>query len=130
MSSSVDKLRAVAPQFEDESDESLEVYLEMAADRLDASAWGKLFEQGAVYLAAHLLTVRNRAQQAAQHGGTAGGGVTSVSEGDQSISYAEGGKTASTPSEEALSSTQYGQQFLSLRNQLAAGSGFVADGSY
>lgn len=127
--SSTATLKAIAPQFASEPDDSLEVFLSMAAERMDPEAWGNLYEQGAAYLAAHLLTLRDRGQMAASHGGGAGGGVTSVSEGGQSISYAGGGENASTLSEEALSSTQYGQQYLQLRGQLAATAGFVADGS-
>jgi len=127
--SSIQTLKAIAPQFASEPDDTLEVFLSMAAERMDAKAWGKLYEQGAAYLAAHLLTLRDRGDMAAGHGGGAGGGITSVSEGGQSISYGGGGQNASTLSEEALASTQYGQQYLQLRGQLAATAGFVADGS-
>lgn len=129
MASSIATLKALAPQYASEPDDTLEVFLSMAAEQMDAEAWGTLYEQGAAYLAAHLLTLRDRGQQAAGHGGAAGA-VTSVSEGDQSIGYAGGGSTAQTPTEEALSSTTYGEQFLQLRGQLASTAGFVADGSH
>jgi len=126
MSDSIDTLEAVAPQYVSEPEKAKEIFLEMAAQQMNPQAWGQLYEQGAAYLAAHLLTVRDRGEQAAQHGGAAGA-PTDVSEGDQSISYSGGGENASTLNEEALSTTQYGERFLQLRGQLAAGSGFVAD---
>lgn len=127
MASSIDTLEFVAPEFSGLSDSTKETALEMAAQRLDPPTWGRLYEQAAAYLAAHLLKLRDRSQQLSQTGGGTGG-IRSIKTGDLSVSFQGSGSNASTMTEEALGSTEYGQQYLSLRDRLAAGAGFVADG--
>jgi len=129
MSSSIDTLDAIAPEYASEPTATKETFLEMAAQRMTPEVWGRLYEQAAAYLAAHLLKVRQRGEDFAASGGAGAGGVSSVSTGDLSVSFEGAGDGAQTLNEEALSSTEYGQQYLHLRGQLSAGAGFLADGS-
>lgn len=113
-------LDAIAPHFK--SDPDADTFLNLAAGQMGAAAWGSLFAQGAAYLAAHLMTLRDRAVAAGNLGvGAAGGGsgaVSSMSEGGLSISWAGVGSGSGSTEEEELKSTSFGARFIALQAKL------------
>ena len=110
--SSLDTLKILAPEFAELDDPTLEQAITLAVQRISAKAFGVLFEQAAALLAAHILS---RARGSASTGGLVGP-VTSISEGDLSISsQAIAGFTGADAS---IASTPYGAQFLELRNTI------------
>src|SRR5690554_2415261 len=109
-----DLLKFVAPEFADLDDSVLDMALALAAQRISARAFGRLYQQAAAYLAAHILaTSRGLAGEVG-----IGGQITSVTTGDLSI----GGTAASTGSvgDDGLASTVYGARFLELRALIPA----------
>jgi hypothetical protein len=109
-------LKAIAPELEGETDERLDTFLELASQRVGPKAFGKLYAQAVVYLAAHLLTLSNRARDA---GVAAAGPVTSVGTGGLSLSFG----AASSMGDESLSSTIYGLEFLEIRDSRPSSKG-------
>lgn len=117
-------IRTVAPEYKDETDEVLTVWLDLAAQRLDETTWGKVYAQALAYLAAHLLTVARRGVSGLPGSGAgagqgASGAVTSISTGDWSIGFA-GGMNGSeggvdTLAESSLLTTRFGKEFVALR---------------
>ena len=102
-----------------QTDPTIECFLEQAALRLCASAFGILFEQATIYLAAHLLLI-------SPEGGSgtagAGGSVTSKKTGDEAISFGSIVSLVSGASmgDADLMNTSYGRQFISIRDSRAA----------
>lgn len=122
-------VRALAPEYAAETDEVLMTYLDFAAQRLDARAFGGVYAQAVAYLAAHILTIARRGVAGGAGGGAgagqgASGAVTAVSTGDWSVSFAgglngsEGG--VDTLAEASLMTTRFGKEFLALRRTRAA----------
>lgn len=110
-----EKLRIIAPEQADTGDAVVDFHLSIAASRVGAGAFGDLYEQGVLYLAAHLLTLRDRGM-----GGTAAGGaLASVKTGDLSVGFA--GVMGSGGGDESLHTTTYGREFLAIRTQAVAG---------
>lgn len=108
-------LKAIAPELADAGDERLETFLELAAQRISAKVFGAKYAQAAAYLAAHLLTLSNRASEA----GTAGAGpVTSVTTGGLSVSFGQAPTGAAT-ADASLKTTAYGLEFLAIRSSCA-----------
>lgn len=124
------KLRILAPEFKTDDDDTLAVYLELAAERMDSRAWGNVYGQAVAYLAAHILTIARRGDASAAGGGAGAGqggtgAVSSISTGDWSVSFggsltgAEGG--VDTLAEASLMTTRHGKEYLALRRTRAAG---------
>lgn len=112
---SVELLKAIAPELATETDERLSTFLELAAQRISARVFGRVYAQAACYLAAHLLTLANRATQA----GVAGAGpVASVGTGGLSVSFGQIATNTAT-ADASLKSTSYGLEFLALRSSRA-----------
>ena len=110
--SSRDLLKTVASEFASESDEKLDQFLELAAQRMSATEWGGLYTQGAVYLAAHLLTLQARAAA----GSDGSGPVVSKKAGKVETRY---GATVGVLSRDATyATTSYGVEYLNLRRSL------------
>ena len=126
-SASLSLFRALCPDLCSEADGRVGVFLTAAARRLDASAWGAVYLDAVVYLAAHLL-IRSPAGGSGGTNVAGGGPITSKKAGDLSVSY---GATATTGAGRSnadldLLETHYGRQFLALRDTRAAGLPFVA----
>lgn len=105
----------IAPEFSSEDTARLDVFIGLSASRLSARVFGRVYAQAVVYLAAHLLTLSERASSS---GGSAAGPITSASTGGVSISYGQV-NTAVSVSDATLSTTAYGLEFLALRNSRA-----------
>lgn len=116
--SAVDVLLRVAPQFAGEATATLEAYLGDAALQLAPTVWGVLFEQATAQLAAHLMTLRDRAQATAGDGSgmVPAGGVTSVRTGGLGLTFGAVGAATAGAGEAALRTTPYGLEFLRLRS--------------
>jgi len=119
----IDVLKALGPQYSSEPDATLETFLELAAQELDAQAWGSVYQQAVVLLALHKLTMRDRGEQKASTvSGGSSGPVDSVSTGDLSISFGSSTGFATSGVEvAALAQTSYGKQFLELRAKTITG---------
>ncbi len=121
-STTLQLFRALAPDLCEEENGRVEIFLAAAARRLNPPAFGILFPDAAVYLAAHLL-LRSPAGGSGGINVGGGGAVTSKKAGDLAIAF---GSAASAVSNVALSDvdlleTHYGRQFLSIRDTRAAG---------
>lgn len=102
-----------------QTDPTIECFLEQAALRLCASAFGVLFQQATIYLAAHLLLI---SPEGGTGTGGAGGPVTSKKTGDEAISFGSivSLATGASLGDADLMKTSYGAQFVSIRNSRAA----------
>lgn len=115
--SSKDTLKFIAPEFEDEPDATLDKALALAAQRINAGAFGQTYEQAAVFMAAHILKLRalSSGASAAQKLGFVGP-VTSVKSGDLSLSGPGlPAGNSGNDDETGLSRTEYGRSYLDLR---------------
>lgn len=117
MAEGLDMLKSVAPELGDEEDERLERFIEMAAQRISAKVFGKVYPQAVAYLAAHMVTLSNRKRDTDV---AAAGPVTSVSTGGLSMQFDGGG-----PEGDELDSTPYGRQFQQLRDSRARTKGML-----
>lgn len=116
MSTVVDILKEIAPEFASEDAARLDLFVELAAARISAPVFGKVYPQALAYLAAHLLSVSARSASAGAGG--AAGPVTSATTGGVSVSFGQAQVSVST-TDAALSTTGYGLEFLALRNSRA-----------
>lgn len=123
MSSSLTLLRTLGPELASVDDATANTFLGLAAQRLDVETWGELYQQGAVYLALHLLTLRARTAAAAA--GSAGSGpVVRAKAGDVEVGF---GAAVGVLSRDALySTTPYGIEFLALARSVGSVGAFVA----
>lgn len=109
---SADTLIAIAPEFA--GDTAIGQMLTWAAQRIDAEAWGDLYEQGCIYLACHMLETKRRGSE-----GSAGAGpVVGEQAGELKRSY--GAVVGVLDSDAVYATTPYGVQYLTLRRQVAA----------
>jgi hypothetical protein len=102
-------LKRIAPEFADRAD--LNEWIFQASSQLSPDAWGNLYALGACYLAAHLLTISVGEQFSS--GGA--GPVTSVKEGDLSLSF---GSLSAAGSDQYYLTTKYGAEYLRMRRTL------------
>lgn len=107
--SSIETLKRIAPEFSERTD--LKEWLFQAAANMNPEAWGNLYPLGAAYLAAHFLTQSVGAQFTS--GGA--GPVTSVKEGDLSLSF---GSVTGSGSDVFYTTTKFGVEFLRMRKTL------------
>lgn len=112
MTASRDLVRFFAPEFDALDDATIDTAIGLAAQRISARAFDTLYPQAAALMAAHILA-KSRSMATLQ-GVT--GAVTSVRTGDLQISAAVVGGL--TGSDAALATTPYGEQFLTLRDQV------------
>jgi hypothetical protein len=117
-----DLLRTLCPDVAGETDDRIDTFLTVAAQRLNPPCFGALFQQATIYLAAHLL-LRSPAggTGGAAVGGLGGGPVTSRKTGDEAISFGSPAAATGTValSDADLLETHYGKQFLAIRDTRA-----------
>lgn len=109
-------LKTIAPELASEPDERLDTFLTLAAQRVGPKAFGRVYQQAVAYLAAHLLTVSNRARDT---GMAAAGPVASVGTGGLSVSFG----AVVAMGDESLSTTSYGLEFIELRESRPSSKG-------
>ena len=118
---SLELYRILIPGHSAVADATIDLWLVLAARAHTASAWGQVYAEAMVFYAAH--HVEGLAGSSGT-GGSAGavGAVISQKDGDLSRSYAGpvsvSGSSASA--EDGLTTTRYGQAYLTLRNKRAA----------
>jgi hypothetical protein len=111
--------RSLVPAHSSVVDGTVEVWLELAARRHTATAWGAVYPEAMVWWAAHQIE-RLPGSGASGGGASEVGVVTSQSDGDLSRTYAVPSEATASGPDAALNSTRYGQLYLELRNSRAA----------
>jgi len=109
VATSLETLTLLAPEFDSLDSSVREGFLTLAADQLQSGAWGSLYQQAVVRLAAHMLTLRQRAQD----GSGGAGPVVSVEAGRQKVAF--GAVVGVLSAEAKLATTSHGIEFLNLR---------------
>jgi hypothetical protein len=123
VSSSLTLLRTLGPELASVDDATANTMLGLAAQRLDACVWGELYQQGCVYLALHLLTLR--ARNAAAAAGSAGSGpIVRAKAGDIEVGY--GAALGVLARDAVYSTTPHGIEFLALARSVGGVGAFVA----
>lgn len=102
--------KVLFPEFAGEVLARVQVFIDQAARRVNATQWGSRADDGVSYLAAHLLYSGNLGA------GAPAGAVESERVGDIAVSYA----VADLPATE-LASTSYGRRYLDLRSLVFSG---------
>jgi hypothetical protein len=128
--------RVLIPSKCDETDGRVGAFLDIAAQRLTAAEWGGVYSQALVFLAAHLMTLSPGPDTAAAAAGGAAlseggaGPITKKKAGDLEVTFGSaaggsgggGGSTSNT--DVSLLTTQWGREFLALRDTRAGGMPF------
>lgn len=96
----------------------IEAAIALAKKQVGATAWDDLYDDGVLLLAAHQYALAKRATTAGGSGAAATGGITAISTGSMSISYAS--PSSGADGSGALLTTPYGQQFSELRRLVGA----------
>jgi len=128
--SSLDLFRALAPDLCEETNARVGVFIEQAARMLCAPAWGVVYVDALVYLAAHNLTHSPASGGGGALSGTdASGPATSKKAGDLAVTFgaATAGSSARSNTDADLATTIHGRKFLALRDTRAAGLPFFAE---
>lgn len=132
-SSSLQLFRDLFPEFSAVADATITAWLGVAASRLSSRAFGQLYQQAAVFMAAHFVELAQRRLAASAGGGTGGGiglsgPITSIKTDRLSMS-AQGIQNRRNMTDEFFSRTDYGLDFLSLRDSIPT-SPLVMNGRY
>lgn len=102
MAANVDSILTIAPELKCETPAVINFFIAMAQRRISSLVWGIYNDDGVNYLAAHLITMKNRK-------GTPGN-PSMEKVGDVQAEY-----VGFTNSRTALTSTSYGVEYLELR---------------
>lgn len=101
--STLDILKEIATEFEDEDEERLELFITLAVERVSPDRWSELrYRQAVAYLAAHLLSIASRDDGQP-------GPIVSEQAGQVSRAYGYSQKGHD------YAATSYGREFLNLR---------------
>lgn len=123
MDATLANFRALFPEFAPVSDPRVQLFVDLAAEELDAPAWGVKYGDAVLTFGAHLLSLSDT--RAASATATAAGAVLvpqagaiqSATAENLTVSFAASvrGKSAN---EEWLGQTPYGQAFAALRRRV------------
>lgn len=105
------------PEFAEEQDARVQLFIDRAAPHFDTDRWGDLYADGMANYIAHQIKSANDA--GASGGAAKSGLVQSKSVGDVRVSYAATEQIAAT--DIAFASTAYGQNYLRLRRLVGNG---------
>lgn len=114
-------IRAVAPEFQNKTEDELRAWIEIAEPHISESRFGGLYPQAMAYLVAHKMLLN--AQASGQEEGLNislkdSMGIASFSEGSTSVSFSNAATGAGTSDGDAeYLLTAYGLQFLGIRKQ-------------
>ena len=111
-------------EFSAVSDATVQIYLDDAGLELDEGRWGSLYDRGIYALAAHFISLAQRAALGGSTGAGASGPLASKSIGDVSLSYAWTSGAGQTRNQDYYLATIYGQDYLRLVS--VVGYGMVA----
>ena len=92
MSTTITRFRLYYPEFAGLSDADLSIVIEDVSAEFIPTVWGSLYLRGLLALSAHILALRAQSARAGIAGGAGSGlapvgGVSSLSTGDESISF-------------------------------------------
>lgn len=104
------------------SSDLFDTYIGVASQQLNRETWGRNYRVGVILLAAHMRKLFERANQNISVSGGTAGAVSSISEGDQSLSFENAvAQVSQNVADASLSGTSYGTQYLRLREQTIGG---------
>ena len=130
MSTTLDRFRLYYPEFAGVSDADVTIIIEDTSAEFIPTTWGPYYLRGLLALSAHIMALRAQSARAGIAGGSGSGlapvgGVSSLSTGDESISFGGASLAAGSAqaglSEAILATTPYGQEYLRLRGRLFLG---------
>ena len=113
-------VRIIGPEFKDVSDEVLAQYVQIFRPMVSRNRFGDLYNQGLAYLICHPLKIAGYGENplgSLGAIGAAGFGISSVSEGGSSISFAAT-QSSNLTSDAELGLTTYGVQYLNIRRSV------------
>ena len=112
-------IRKTMSEFDEVSDDTVQVFLALAEPMLSKKRFRKLYQQALAFMAAHKMKMSGlgKAIGIGSGIGTIGDtvGFASISEGDTSVSFSNQAGNTATDSEFSL--TVYGMQYLNLRKR-------------
>lgn len=117
MSTSLATYRALIPAHSAIADATVEVYLELAAKRHDATRWGVVYAEAMCFWAAHTI---ERTPGLGGATSAAVGPVTARSAGKVSESYGSLSGNGGSTVDQDLMTTVYGLRYIDIRNTRAA----------
>lgn len=118
--------KAYFPELADRGDTLINLVLEEAGNEVDETWLENDYKWAILWLAAHLVSLRPPLLAIPGGGGSgplaaaAAGDITSLKVGDSAVNFASGGGGAGGgggATEDALTSTRYGQRYLVLRDR-------------
>lgn len=114
MTSVIDILKLVAPEFNTMSDNDIQTWIDIAEPFVSKKVFGKLYNQALAYLTAHLMKMSGNGDTSI---GTVGDSlrVASVSEGNTSVSF-NSSLYSGNDSDAELNLTIYGISFKRIRS--------------
>jgi len=130
MSTTLTRFRLYYPEFAGVDDADVSIIIEDTSAEFIPTVWGAYYLRGLLALSAHIMALRAQSARAGIAGGAGSGlapvgGVSSLSTGDESISFGGAGLAAGSAqaglSEAILATTPYGQEYLRLRGRLFVG---------
>jgi hypothetical protein len=114
----------IAPEFQTVPINTVDRFIEMASNQINDLVWGQKAKYGAIYLAAHLMTLNGLGVTGASYGdGTDGAHVTMKTVGQVSVQYQprDYNSLAIAGGDALLGTTRYGIEFARLKKQGAFG---------
>jgi Protein of unknown function (DUF4054) len=116
---SLELYRILVPAHSAVLEDTINVWLELAAKRHNYADWGPIYAEAMVLWAAHGIET-----SPGSGGGSGGAGVVgpiiSQKDGDLSRTYAYSSSSGGSSADSRLATTTYGQMYLDLRNSRAA----------
>ena len=119
------QLKARFPEFASVDDARVQIFLDDADLAMDSGIWGKYFDNGQAYLAAHYLAMADKTSG----GGSAGvsGPITGRTVDGVSVSYSSAQPVGGANSQTAgfYNTTKYGQRYLVMMKNLGGNMSIV-----
>ncbi len=106
-------LKTELPEFTSVADATVQKWLDRAARMLNPDAWGSLYDDGHLFLTAHLMALMGVASGVTA---SSGGVIASKTVGPVTVTYAS--PSGTTPADADLERTKYGQQYKAMRRTL------------
>jgi len=118
----IDIIRLVAPEFNSVDDSDLNSWILLAKPWVSKEKFGEFYEQAVAYLICHFMTTAGLADTS-EYGelgalatlASSSYGIGSISAGSSSISFTNGGASATTDPDAEFMRTKYGIQYVTIR---------------
>lgn len=108
-------IRLVAPEFKEESEDTLNMWLELTKPYVSKKRFAEMYDQALAYLTAHKMKMSGLGDTSLYGNIADTMRVSSVSEGGISVSYNNPSAASSQDTDAELMLTSYGMQFLHIR---------------